>query len=150
MTKVDEEGSPDVLLMNPNMAYVLYLQSEEAWHRYINDLSKLVKKEFTNSHRKVKKMLWYGQPHVFGPAHEGTPHLTEARNRLFSEWARPLIEEMGFVYLDTDRMTASRPEEAWDGLHFLRTGTAIWTGHVSASIGQLILNYVFEDCTSQH
>ena len=144
----DEFDHPDVLLMNPNMAYVLYLQSEKAWHKYIEDLSDLVKPEFSKPDQKISKKIWYGQPHVFGPAHPGTPHLTESRNRLFSEWARPHIEEMGFVYLDTSRMTLTRPEEAWDGLHFLRTGTAIWTGHVSASIGQLILNYVFEDCTS--
>jgi hypothetical protein len=59
---------------------------------------------------------------------------------------RPRVEDVGFKYINTQEMTSSRPEESWDGLHYLR-GTSRWNGHVSASIVQAFLNDLFGSCT---
>ena len=60
--------------------------------------------------------------------------------------SRSILEPKGVRYFDTNHISQCRPEESWDGLHYIR-GYEQWNGHVAASYVQVWLNELFGDCT---
>ena len=61
---------------------------------------------------------------------------------------REIVEKIGMTFMDPVLYTSMRPEESWDGLHYLR-GYSQWNGHVAATIVQSFLNELFGDCAGR-
>jgi len=141
-----EPSAPDVFVMNPAMAYVLFKQSFPSYTKFIDDFTELMEKSFKAGYRKQKiRGYWYANPFIHGTAHGGTEHITETRNSLYSALTKERVEKIGMAFLDPVLYTSMRPEESWDGLHYLR-GYSQWNGHVAATVVQAFLNELFGEC----
>merc|ERR1712110_527509 len=95
---------------------------------------------------KKSRFMWYGNPYLHGTAHAGTEFITQTRNEIFNEMARRHLEPLGVRFFHSHGISRSRPEESWDGLHYLR-GYAEWRGHVASTFIQAWLNELFAGCS---
>mmetsp|Transcript_1470 Transcript_1470/g.5210 ORF Transcript_1470/g.5210 Transcript_1470/m.5210 type:complete len:148 (+) Transcript_1470:912-1355(+) len=140
---------PDVFVMNPAMSYVLNLMTEESYNDFLDTFLALMHEPCTvgTDGRQRTRCIWYGQPYIVAPRADFTPYTTQTRNERYRDITKQKVERSGFTYFDTIPMTKGRPEETWDGLHYLR-GQLTWAGHVTASVMQELLNEIYgsEQC----
>lgn len=140
-------GSPQVFIVNPAMAYALFKQTERSYADFVKKFLRQTKEMCTigTDGRPPVRCIWYGNPYIVAAAHDGSDFLTESRNENFRQLTIAEVESNGYVYYDPTYMTRSRPEECWDGLHYLR-GYEEWNGHVASNNVQVLLNLLFGDC----
>jgi hypothetical protein len=92
------------------------------------------------------RMIWYGMPFVFSPAHAGTDYVSTHRVLTFERMSREVVTAMGVPIADGSMVTQSMWEAAYDGLHYLRGSNDNWNGHISSVVTQVILNTIFGKC----
>jgi hypothetical protein len=63
-----------------------------------------------------------------------------------SHFEREELQGTRVKYFDNMDMSQSRPEDSYDGLHYLR-GVESWSGHVASSFVQRWLNELFGECS---
>lgn len=94
------------------------------------------------------RALWYTAPYIFSQAHSHSEHLTSWRAVTYWKMARKAMEELGIPVVDTFRLTQSRWEDSYDGLHYSQS-TIEDPGHglASAMAQQAVLNAIFPTCS---
>ena len=92
------------------------------------------------------KLIWFGAPFVFSPAHAGTDYVTTYRHQKYDRYAQGVMRGLGVPVVDAAAVTQSQWESAYDGLHYLRGGNDNWIGSTSGMVFQVILNTIFPNC----
>eukprot|EP00011_Vannellida_sp_DIVA3-517-6-12_P014504 CAMPEP_0114631684 /NCGR_PEP_ID=MMETSP0168-20121206/14543_1 /TAXON_ID=95228 ORGANISM="Vannella sp., Strain DIVA3 517/6/12" /NCGR_SAMPLE_ID=MMETSP0168 /ASSEMBLY_ACC=CAM_ASM_000044 /LENGTH=142 /DNA_ID=CAMNT_0001843265 /DNA_START=69 /DNA_END=499 /DNA_ORIENTATION=+ len=136
--------------MNPAMSYVLNLMTEESYNDFLDTFLALMMnlaQWAPTEGSEANEVHMDGQPYIVAPRADFTPYTTQTRNERYRDITKQKVERSGFTYFDTIPMTKGRPEETWDGLHYLR-GQLTWAGHVTASVMQELLNEIYgsEQC----
>eukprot|EP00300_Choanocystis_sp_HF-7_P017576 c19767_g1_i2.p1 GENE.c19767_g1_i2~~c19767_g1_i2.p1 ORF type:complete len:235 (+),score=52.82 c19767_g1_i2:77-781(+) len=93
--------------------------------------------------------VWVSPLFVFSQAHPRSEFLTSARFLRYTAYAKQKLGEIGVIVADGIAMSQTRWEDAYDGLHYMRSTTED-PGHglVSSMFQQVILNSVFGSCPS--
>jgi hypothetical protein len=95
------------------------------------------------------RLIWYGAPSVFSPAHAGTDFVSTYRVAAFDAYAKEAMRAIGADIADGTMMTQSMWEGAFDGLHYLRGSNDNWSGTVSKMVGLAIMNVIFPECSGK-
>ena len=95
------------------------------------------------------KLIWLSPNFIFSPAHEGTDYVTTFRHQYYDEYARREMAKIGVPLVNGHEITKSQWESAYDGVHYMKGLSDIWSGCVANMVHQVVLNVIFPTCKAE-
>lgn len=97
------------------------------------------------------RLIWMSAPTVFSGARPYNIHLTTHRTQLQTELSERVMRELGVPIVDAAKITRSRMDASYDGIHYANNGQEAdeWVSQVSNMVYQVVLNTIFPDCDNQ-
>lgn len=97
---------------------------------------------------RPSRLIWFSAPAVVSQGREHNTYITTQRAKAQEEYSVELMKRMGVSIVDGWRITQSRWDASYDGIHYLlQFGPDYWVSHTSNMVTQVLFNVIFPNCS---